>query len=1143
MQCPRFRLRSGTPDWEAISRTDVDLVSERGDAAAVLSALVDTLVFSKITAQELKRAGFDATENLARLLQLTAEYLLHVQEAALQEAETERSNRATERAERKRAQALLRLSEVKRDGLERTNDQLAGMLKALRREASGDFRDEFIIASPSWRDGRDALALKGERRSDGGLSQGFDAPLAVIAAFDAAPGADDTKRCADVCAAVARSVSARDAVFGPAPDEHEDALNALILGGVFQPAPAASGALTTRSTMAEGGLVKRDELGVFVDALRRSKNAAKAAITLWAPDTQSAATQQAVVEVHVAVVGARGLPFIADAGAVAVLSQAGVELASTRAAIGEHDNVVWTDNGGIVSLDAVSDGPGVDVTVWAGAVKLGVAHAPVARLLYDGVIRLRLRSDDDVVESAELPRASRMTVELRCRAAARLRLDAVALRLMVPPHLRGRAQSWVLRAAWREVGGRGYAWRATATQLKSSGDDAVIVADAPLPLGVPLLRSAALLDVELCTADDDRVVASVEVPAHKLRDALLGNEAPDERGTLMRFSSGGTVLEAQASCSPLLPSVYAELLRRESDQSPATARPAAEVRLVSLASTTGAQLDDLLCDATQPGQSRPRKAVSLGVSRSTRVRLCDDAESHRHFIVDADVPLALQLRRAGDQVQVGRGCVSAAALRGQPKLVEVSMPGMQPTALVALIRPLVRVELQVWQMHLPWASSKHGAGARYALRVAWGTARLAQTAWRADAVWHELFHLLIDAENDHLDADRTLLVQLLVEPAGKEAVVATLQVDRTNLQHPSRKSIWPFRDSQERIVGELSMSLASSAADASVSGQLEPYASLSSAAPQPRSNDADDAAAMRCVVADACFDDFAVENAEFRGPAALQLELEGTLLASCASASSDETPGAESHGAVRFGDAALRCELPAAARHREPLLLRLVDGAGRTFSGAVDLAEVLRGGRGRGAGEPRDLLFSLARDSADEGLASVALRCRLRVATRAQVTLCAVNLAAGGAEGSTAALCVDGEVVGETSPAPAGAWFERFDVAVPNPTATLGRVEARVNTAQGATYVAAVAESALHLVSRPGLFRVALRNADADAAPAGWIEVHVGLTDYDSDALPRGDATAPLYDALHALHACASRAPGALPPHVHDALLLLGGGY
>ena len=46
------------------------------------------MVFSKITATELKRAGFDASSSYARLLQLAAEYLLHVQEALTMESET-----------------------------------------------------------------------------------------------------------------------------------------------------------------------------------------------------------------------------------------------------------------------------------------------------------------------------------------------------------------------------------------------------------------------------------------------------------------------------------------------------------------------------------------------------------------------------------------------------------------------------------------------------------------------------------------------------------------------------------------------------------------------------------------------------------------------------------------------------------------------------------------------------------------------------------------------------------------------------------------------------------------------------------------------------------------------------------------------
>lgn len=63
---PRFRLRTGRPAWDRICGVDVDAVVEGPGAGAVLSDLVDDLTFSRVTTQELRRAGFDASEALAR---------------------------------------------------------------------------------------------------------------------------------------------------------------------------------------------------------------------------------------------------------------------------------------------------------------------------------------------------------------------------------------------------------------------------------------------------------------------------------------------------------------------------------------------------------------------------------------------------------------------------------------------------------------------------------------------------------------------------------------------------------------------------------------------------------------------------------------------------------------------------------------------------------------------------------------------------------------------------------------------------------------------------------------------------------------------------------------------------------------------
>ena len=111
---PRFRLRSGTPDWSKICGVDVDALLERGNAGAVLSDLVDDLSFSRVTAAELRKVGFDASEVMVRLLQLAVEYLLHVQNALGDEvADKERElKKAVE--DSKRFDAEKRLADAKR---------------------------------------------------------------------------------------------------------------------------------------------------------------------------------------------------------------------------------------------------------------------------------------------------------------------------------------------------------------------------------------------------------------------------------------------------------------------------------------------------------------------------------------------------------------------------------------------------------------------------------------------------------------------------------------------------------------------------------------------------------------------------------------------------------------------------------------------------------------------------------------------------------------------------------------------------------------------------------------------------------------------------------------------------------------------
>ena len=112
-------------------------------------------------------------------------------------------------------------------------------------------------------------------------------------------------------------------------------------------------------------------------------------------------------------------------------------------------------------------------------------------------VRLRLRTDDDeyVVGETASPALDGF-VELRCRVAARCRLDAVEFVLATAR--RPGAPSWhdtpvQVRAKWQ---GGGAAARRVVWSSPASPSARGVRADAPLPLGLPLLRKRAVLEVE-----------------------------------------------------------------------------------------------------------------------------------------------------------------------------------------------------------------------------------------------------------------------------------------------------------------------------------------------------------------------------------------------------------------------------------------------------------------------------------------------------------------------------------------------------------------------------------------------------------------------------------------------------------------------
>jgi len=108
-------VRSGAPDWERICGVDPDGAVASGRAWRALDALVDTITFSKLSATELRRAGFDASARLARLLQLTVEYLLYVQHSLLAEKNAAAEAFAKSQARVRDLEDKLRTAEAQRD--------------------------------------------------------------------------------------------------------------------------------------------------------------------------------------------------------------------------------------------------------------------------------------------------------------------------------------------------------------------------------------------------------------------------------------------------------------------------------------------------------------------------------------------------------------------------------------------------------------------------------------------------------------------------------------------------------------------------------------------------------------------------------------------------------------------------------------------------------------------------------------------------------------------------------------------------------------------------------------------------------------------------------------------------------------------
>jgi len=177
MAAPRFRLRTGAPDWAKITAVDVDDVLETGSAGDVLSDLVDDLAFCKVVPPELRKVGHDASATMVRLLQLAVEYLLHVQEALGDEVVAKESALRELAEDAKRAAAAARVSDAKR--------------KALARQV-GEFRDVALgIASAARAAGVDTAKWLRSLQDDGGA---YEDDSEVMGAYGAARGPASSDR-------------------------------------------------------------------------------------------------------------------------------------------------------------------------------------------------------------------------------------------------------------------------------------------------------------------------------------------------------------------------------------------------------------------------------------------------------------------------------------------------------------------------------------------------------------------------------------------------------------------------------------------------------------------------------------------------------------------------------------------------------------------------------------------------------------------------------------------------------------------------------------------------------------------------------------------------------------------------------------
>ncbi|KAH8048380.1 hypothetical protein JL721_11940 [Aureococcus anophagefferens] len=631
MAAPRFRLRTGAPDWAKITAVDVDDVLETGSAGDVLSDLVDDLAFCKVVPPELRKVGHDASATMVGEFRDVALGIASAARAAGVDT----------------AKWLRSLQDD--GGAYEDDSEVMGSYGAARGRAWACAQCGKAFVN------REYLEQHIRRKHGGSLAASGDAGLVAIA------------RCFEAVARGPRPEASRrelldflqrgghlEAIFGAARSEAERAVAEGTVAALLGDASADA-------------CVGPADLGDFVAELRRCRSVALGALRFAGGDLRRRRRRPACCSARTSrrstsrACSAAGLPAIAEAGCVVALSRAGQRVAETPPAVGSREPTWLTSShGATVAVPLAADEQrrerGLFVEVFAGACLVGVAHVHARSLLYDGLLRVKLRPDDDEFPGAA---ADLGFVELRCRAAARVRLENVEVFGLgaAPPG------APFLEARWR--GGAGSApsvvWRSAAAVRASRRPDSFdLVAEHPLPLGLPFARRHAVLDVFALFVDDDGTEAScgdaVAVAAglgtrspraasRRVRRGV-GDAGPARRRELLAAGGG-----ARRGFGGALPR----------GARPPDLRPAAELAMLDANASHGPLAPDA------PGAAGAALEAFAGAGKLADA--VDGASTDVAFfrsgapvVVDADGDVDIRLTRATDGACVARGVLAPRAL-------------------------------------------------------------------------------------------------------------------------------------------------------------------------------------------------------------------------------------------------------------------------------------------------------------------------------------------------------------------------------------------------------------------------------------------------------------------------------------------------